>query len=85
MNLVFWYNTFGFSMKLNLVLREFLVGGAQSKQIHGFGNKTEKGLFLKNVSWNLFGNGVLVTKPKTKSKVIFLHRPFLVFWPDCVW
>ena len=71
--------------QLNLVLGKFLIGGLGAKKINGFGNKTEKGLFLKNVSRNLFGNGVLVTKPKTKSKVIFLHRLFLVFSPDCVW
>ena len=34
---------------------------------------------MKNVSRNLFGNGILVTKPKTQSKLLLRLKLFLVF------
>ena len=56
---------------------------APMKILGSFGNEIKKTLILKNVSWNLLGNRVLYQKPKIESKLIFLHKPFLVFLQPC--
>lgn len=48
-------------MILSLVLGKISVGELGAKQIYAFGHKTRTSLFLKNISQQIFGDGVSVT------------------------